>query len=578
MKAHEFRHEMSSNSSIFGRNNVSVVFEGDQAKTDGETIYLPSLPDDTDLDQHLVMAMRGFVDHEAGHIRHSDMPHILSSYKKWHDNGHDGLVSIQNSLEDIWMEQKVIEEYPGSLKNLRATNELCDDKTIPHLEKNPTAMSEFNTDTVCAAIGSVGRASYMSKDREKFESFVNPVVLEHAKNWTQLARDCKNSEQVTELAKSIYKLIREDPKLQSKPEDFDPESGEGEGEGGSPDETEQQKTSQPQKPGGDKGKAKGKAKEGSGLNEELEKALSAAISKPEGDHVGSYRVLSDRFDKVVRGDKLETGTRENYHEVLSGVKDYVNVMKTRLRKALLSTQRRDWEGGREYGKLDTKRLVSAYGGQRQVFKRRVDRLEENTAVTILVDLSGSMYGEKIELAQQTCVALAECFEGTSIQYQIIGFDSQRVSNSPEATSGTAYHRADANYIYEFKGFNELLRSSKEKLASITKTGGCNNADRDAIMYAIHSMKNREEKRKVLLVLSDGHPANKTINVGYEELTRHANLAVKYGQAKGIECVGVGIMDSTVKTIYPDYVVVKSVDDLASIVFKKFTSILLKGVK
>ncbi|MBF9682944.1 hypothetical protein IAI36_11715, partial [Streptococcus pseudopneumoniae] len=79
-------------------------------------------------------------------------------------------------------------------------------------------------------------------------------------------------------------------------------------------------------------------------------------------------------------------------------------MKNKLRTALLSKQRRDWDFGREIGKLDSKRLVSAYGGKPNVFKARIDRPEENTAIQILIDLSGSMHGEKVKLAQDCAIA------------------------------------------------------------------------------------------------------------------------------------------------------------------------------
>ena len=73
MKGNLFQHEMSKTSAVFGRkNNVRVVFKGNDAKTDGETIYLPSLDANTDVDENTQAIMRGYTDHEAGHVRHSD--------------------------------------------------------------------------------------------------------------------------------------------------------------------------------------------------------------------------------------------------------------------------------------------------------------------------------------------------------------------------------------------------------------------------------------------------------------------------------------------------------------------------
>jgi cobaltochelatase CobT len=104
----------------------------------------------------------------------------------------------------------------------------------------------------------------------------------------------------------------------------------------------------------------------------------------------------------------------------------------------------------------------------------------------------------------------------------------------------------------------------------------NNADRDAILWALNTLRQRDEKRKVLMVLSDGHPANHTIDVSGAELTRHAREAVKWGTSKGIECVGIGIMSRAVSEIYPDHVVVQDINELSTTAFRKFTQILLRG--
>ena len=44
---------------------LRLVCEGDRCRTDGRTIYLPSLPDD--VPEELLGAIRGWADHEAGH-------------------------------------------------------------------------------------------------------------------------------------------------------------------------------------------------------------------------------------------------------------------------------------------------------------------------------------------------------------------------------------------------------------------------------------------------------------------------------------------------------------------------------
>lgn len=590
MKAHEFVHEMTNTSSIFGRKNVSVIFEGKDAKTDGENIFLPELPSDADLTREQIQMMRGYVDHEAGHIRHSDMPFIMEEYQKWGKNGHEGLITLDNYAEDMWIEPRVIQDYPGAEKNLRTLNDVVGRGEVEWAEKNKKLLKEFNIDSACFALSVAGREHLSYDSLKEMRTYVSDDLYAHAVNWNKHIQACTNSREVAEVAKSIYELIKQDPDLKSKPEDFDPKSGEGAGEGKG-DATEKQKQAG-QGDGKGKGKDKGMGEGRPSAQQSLEKGMPGGIGKPEGDYKGSYRILTTRYDDVFsvknpgKHSAFKTSDVTSYQKDRASVQSHVAVMKSKLRRSLLSKQRRDWDFGREVGRLDSKRLVAAYSGTSSVFKGRIDRDEENTAIQILVDLSGSMYGEKLAIAQKCAIALAECFEGTSLNYQITGFEASWPEDSTDihnmyrdaSKNNTPYHRCDVNYMYNFKPFEMPLRSARPALGSIKDSCGGSNADRDAIIWCLNTLKQRNERRKILLVLSDGNPANTTVNVGYPELTRHAKEAVHWGTTQGIECVGIGICDNTVEKIYPDAVVVHSVADLAESAFRKFTNLLLKGKK
>jgi len=580
MKAHEFRHEMTTTSGIFGRHKeVEVVFQGENAATDGKTIYLPALPDDVELTTQQVQAMRGYVDHEAGHLRHSNVPLIVSNYKTWEKNNHQGLRQLHNYLEDVWMEARVIDDYTGAEKNLKAVTEMVNEKELVWAEENKEHLQGFNVDSIGMSIALEGRKNYSGDNNHKLTEYMPENVKEFAKKFVSEVHKCRDSEEVTNLAKAIYELLEKDPKGESKPEEFDPNDFDPKTGGEGDDEAqENQIPMNVQK--GDK-----ESKQVVEANEVLEGKIPGGIGYPEGDYVGSYRVLSTKGDEVYslkNPGGVEAFKSTNvipYLDTKSKIKSHVATMKQRLRVALLSKQRRDWDFGRETGKLDSKRLVSAYNRNLNVFKNRTERDEENTAIQILVDLSGSMSGSKVQLAQECAIAIAECFEGTSLAYQISGFDAEQNDKdyykNIEKVKGS-FHRADNNLIYNFKPFDLPLRQARPALGMMTETGQQNNADRDAIIWCLNTLKQRDEKRKILLVLSDGHPANVTINVSYRELTRHAKLAVEWGTKQGIECIGIGIMDSTVELIYPKAVVVRNINELSTTAFSQFTNLLLKG--
>ena len=70
MKRQTLIHSLPIVASVLGRKyKVKVVIGGDEAKTDGDVIVLPSLPPDN---ADAAVLAYGYLDHEAGHVRLSD--------------------------------------------------------------------------------------------------------------------------------------------------------------------------------------------------------------------------------------------------------------------------------------------------------------------------------------------------------------------------------------------------------------------------------------------------------------------------------------------------------------------------
>ncbi len=606
MKVHEFMHEMRTTSAVLGRKHgIQVQFEGDRAATDGETIYLPALPLDKDLTPEQVRAMRGYVDHEAGHIRHSDMPRVLDFYDRCMHNGKEDLKNLHNALEDIWMENRVIEEYAGSEKNIRQVAELVKGKEIEHInevtkETGENPMADINNRSAGFAISSVGRQPYGEENVEAAVNLLPDELREHAERWAEEARKCNNSEEVITLAKSVYQHLQQDPDLSSNPEDFDPESGEGMDEGENSPDFDKDSGDNPfsEGEGSSKGKDKG-GEDGDALSEKLKgdiaEALncapgdgaSGAIGSNDGDLKGAYRVATTANDvEYHRGMTYAEGTHREvvdivnstdyseYEERKALIKGNIMTMKNKLKRSLLAKQQRDWDPGREVGRLDSRRLVSAYTGSRTVFKQRIDREEEDTAVTLLVDLSGSMWGGKDEVARDCLIALSECLDGTGISFNVVGFCNKR---NPWEGEWGKYHRVEALDTVFFKDFDTPLRVCRASIGLLPEAVGGNNTDYDFIVNATNDLKKRAEKRKVLMVLSDGSPACYS-RASTSELIRHCKQATKDAKKDGVECIGIGITDSSVERIYEDNVVVNNVSDLSSTVFSKLTDLLVNGEK
>ena len=73
MKASTYMYEAKNVSGVMGRHSeVKVVFGGENASTNGSVITLPSVNEDHEMSEVDVKVARGYVDHEAAHVRWTD--------------------------------------------------------------------------------------------------------------------------------------------------------------------------------------------------------------------------------------------------------------------------------------------------------------------------------------------------------------------------------------------------------------------------------------------------------------------------------------------------------------------------
>lgn len=612
MKTEDFMHEMTQTGAIFGRNqDVSVVFQGDQACTDGKNIILPALPAGVEYDRGTIMAMRGYLDHEAGHIRHSDMK-LVTPYGNAVGNA---CFSLWNSLEDIWMERKVRDEYPGSEKNLTAIMSKIKDQEIDFIKKHP---EEYGDNATVANAGSVirnlGRKDYHDKELFEFTKNASSERLNAwGEKWLEELDKCKNTKEVMNLANSIYELLQKEEQQQDQEDKGEDQEDSGTSMGGmEPSEFSFDPEGDPIEGGKAKDKQEGRealGKAASAPLEDLSKFASDTL-KSETDkfwkdnpqvlsNTVPYKILSTKWDEVFtktsknkrkdpRKDLLTSKTVQDYENVRTRLSGSINTMKSRLRRALMAKERRDWDFGKEYGKLDSKRLISGIQGNPSIYKVRKDRLEYDTSVLLLVDLSGSMGRNKIKTACESVVAFSECLEGTNIKFSVYGFDNSYHHQdkdlefsklySDAVDSGVTFHRTEPQNIFEFKSFNEPLRAAKGSISAIADCAFGNNADRDAVLWCFHKLKQQPSKRKVLMVLSDGQPCHDSLNLrSHRDNTVTAlKQMVERDKEFGVECVGIGILDATVKQIYKKSVSIQKVEDLSGTIFNKLSEVLLDG--
>jgi cobaltochelatase CobT len=86
---------------------VKVDIGGHGAWTDGDIIHLPALP--LADDGKLWVLANGYLDHEAAHVRHTDFT-VARGTTPLHQ-------TLGNLLEDIRVDARLGERYPGCLSN-----------------------------------------------------------------------------------------------------------------------------------------------------------------------------------------------------------------------------------------------------------------------------------------------------------------------------------------------------------------------------------------------------------------------------------------------------------------------------
>jgi cobaltochelatase CobT len=276
-----------------------------------------------------------------------------------------------------------------------------------------------------------------------------------------------------------------------------------------------------------------------------------------------------------------------YEKLMEDTVGQTNVLRRTLERKLAAKMKRSWVGGQQQGRLDSRRLVGAYTGSENIYKQREDSDDIDTAVIILIDHSMSMSHGRIIMAAKACVALASALENTNISYAIQGFttNSRGMSkrNVPEGTNVDLYDSFSPLVKIRYKEFGDKLSRVKGSLGGITETfGNCAeyNVDGLSVDQSGRELLRRPEKRKVLMVLSDGQPADKYMSKCVEERTEyqsHLGSVVLSLMSDGIDVFGIGIESDAVSDYYPKYAILNNLNDLESKVISKMDDLLIGGL-
>lgn len=287
------------------------------------------------------------------------------------------------------------------------------------------------------------------------------------------------------------------------------------------------------------------------------------------------------LDKVSIFDRK--GDRAAEMALRKAASPFVQPMVSKLARALKTRERSGWSHEQERGSLNARSLakLASSPGFRAPFKTRKMFESDSVAVGVLLDLSGSMHGENIEVARAAAMALAMALGRLGISCEIAGFSSgpcpeyaARIKREPRtAALGRMLRSGRSSERLELRVFKSFACASLSGLSEIeVSVDYRENPDGECVAWAGSRLAGQRAKRKILLVLSDGAPESGDASPSVLAKDLRSRLAAL--ERAGIETVGVGIGDDNVRHFYPRHIVVQKVADLASEALGKLSDILL----
>jgi cobalamin biosynthesis protein CobT len=567
--------------SVLGRKyGVKVEMGGADAYTDGKTIHLPAMP--SEVPDVLLAMVRGFLDHEAGHVRETDFNALQDARLSPIE------MHVWNTLEDWRVEHRLAAIFPGCRQNF--------DWLIAYLFgsddlEEPTEPAANILNWLLLEVRSWDVLS-LSKQRDTLARQVDsdfPGIRAKIENVLKLVRiKCDSTQDAIKHAREIVRTLDQYANPVSQPESSpesqaqatEPESG-----GSSERSAHSARSAQSDpddhgekndRPKGAEALSQGVGQDADADQDGLSESDDGGVSEPSGageasgearEHV--QRLLGAGEDALpqnlgnILASVLNETSRDSVQSSiavavqtskcagpLSGddiqeARQASNALRTRL-GGLLQTKVLARAAGGRRGRLDTGQLHRLAVSDPRVFRIKAERVGIDTAVHILLDCSGSMV-RRIHLACQACYAVASALEASRINIAVTAFPG---TQTPDGSYSTI-----APVIRHGQKVNPNLDLSP---AGGTPMG-------EALWWVMQEMLPLVEKRKLVLIVTDGDP----------DSVDCATQAIEQGMRAGFEIYGIGITSQAIMGLLPGRsVVVNAMSELAPAMFTLLENAIL----
>ncbi len=312
------------------------------------------------------------------------------------------------------------------------------------------------------------------------------------------------------------------------------------------------------------------------------------------DRLKDYKVYTSEYDEIIKAEDLSDlkeldKLRLSLDQQVFSFQPLIAKIANRLQRKLQAQQNRQWEFNLEEGYLDNARLakIIANPSHKLSFKKEKNIEFKDTIVSLLIDNSGSMRGRPITVAALCSDILARTLERCLIKTEILGFTTKAwkggksrekwINNNKPSNPGRLN---DLRHII-YKSGDAPWRRSKKNLGLLLKEGILKeNVDGEALLWAFSRLKLRLEKRKVLIVISDGAPVDDStlsVNPG-NYLEKNLRDTIESIENKSnIELVAIGI-GHDVSRYYKKAITIMDVDQLGEVLLTELSNIFTPDKK
>ena len=329
-------------------------------------------------------------------------------------------------------------------------------------------------------------------------------------------------------------------------------------------------------------------KQGKNENKKFDKSI---VDEDGLDNVKNktYNYFTKEFDLFINAEKLAKKNeleelRKKIEKEYSENHNLINKLVRKLDKLFNSLNKNLWIYDQEEGYFDSSKFANfiANPDYHDIFKYEKQIREKNTVVSLLLDNSGSMRGKPIITSAITTEIITKVLEKCNVNVEILGFTTR------EWKGGNSKKKWENQGKPSLPGrLNDLLHiiykdadcrwsNCKKNLGLVLKEGLLKeNIDGEALTWAYSRLNLRKEKKKILIVISDGAPVDdSTLSTNAPDiLDNHLKDVVNQIQKKNkVQLLAIGI-GHDVSKYYSNAFIIEDVDSLGDVIIENLSKML-----